>query len=120
MLQTPQFSRYFDTWIQFPSLARKAFWELALVHASAFITKSLQMPDSRGELNRSMQRRFVARAKSEPKIPPGISSQSRILRRRLLPDLVRMVGLRGLQFEMTGKRPGGNMRFPRQPRGAAC
>jgi hypothetical protein len=30
-----------------------------------------------------MQRRFVARAKSESKTPPGISSQSRISRRRL-------------------------------------
>jgi hypothetical protein len=43
-----------------------------------------------------------------------------ILRRRLLPDLTRVAGLRGLQFEVTGKRSGVKMRFCRQPRGAAC
>lgn len=52
------------------------------------------------------------------KDPTGHSS--RILRRRLLPDLARVAGLRGLQFEVTGKRPGVKMRFSRQPRGAAC
>jgi hypothetical protein len=62
----------------------------------------------------------MARAKSESQIPPGVSSQSRILRRRLLPDLAPVAGLRGLQFEVTGERPGVKMRFSRQPRGAAC
>src|SRR6266481_96611 len=43
---------------------------------------------------RPNEQRFTARAKSESKIPPGISSYLRILRRRLLPDLARVAGLR--------------------------